>query len=112
MDANQNLVDDTVESKIATEKLKDDYIRTKVRWLVRRRFAITAFVYNLLIGIAYLLLPLVMSTEQSTNLKDYNSIIVAIIGANVSIIMIYIGAVTISDHLTDKMNQGSNDENQ
>lgn len=110
-DSNNNLVPDSIESKIATEKMKDEFIRTRVRWIIRRRLALSAFIYNLVVGLLYFIIIFFLDKSQADMLKDFNSIMISIIGANFSIVMLYIGAVTYSDTLADNRATNSDTKN-
>ena len=74
-----------------------EFERDKKRWTVRRRISITAFLYTLFIGIFYLITPFLLSSEQVNTLQQFNSILIALIGFNSSIVMLYLGAVTYAD---------------
>lgn len=79
------------------ERFQAELDRDKKRWTVRRRISISAFVYTLLIGIFYSIIPLFLSNEQIQSLQQFNSIIIALIGFNSSIVMLYLGAATYAD---------------
>ena len=74
-----------------------EFERDKKRWTVRRRISITAFIYTLFIGVFYLITPFILSSEQVHVLQQFNSILIALIGFNSSIVMLYLGAVTYAD---------------
>lgn len=79
------------------ERIQAELERDKKRWTVRRRISITAFVYTLFIGIFYLISPYILNIEQIQSLQQFNSIIIALIGFNSSIVMLYLGAATYAD---------------
>ena len=74
-----------------------EFERDRKRWTVRRRISITAFTFTLVVGLFYMLAPFILNFEQTTVLKEFNSIIIALIGFNSSIVMLYLGAATYSD---------------
>lgn len=107
-DTNNNLIDDKVELSVNSERLQSELNRDKLKWKVRRSLALVAFTYNLIVGLLYFIFVFFLNNDQATMLKDYNSVIISIIGANFSIVMLYIGAVTYSDTLENKLNMTSN----
>lgn len=95
---NDPLIDDKIEGQLRENRLRSELIRDKLKWKVRRRISITAFSFNILLGIAYFALIFILDNNQAEMLKEFNSVIISIVGSNFSIVMLYIGAVTYSDN--------------
>lgn len=79
-------------------RLKLELDRDRHKWKIRRRLAISSFLMNCVLGLLFVFAPFLFdSVEKVKALVDFNSIIIAVIGSNSSIILLYIGAVTYSD---------------
>lgn len=79
-----------------TTEEKEKIQRERRKFTIRRRMAITAFAHMILIVFCIFMVPLI-DAEAAKALSDFNSIIIAVIGADLSIIGAYIGSVTATD---------------
>lgn len=82
---------------LEVERMNAELERDIKRWRVRRRLAIAAFVVVVVIAAFYMIAPTILPTPSITNLKEFNSITITVIGFCSSIVMLYIGAATYSD---------------
>lgn len=87
------------EKDVELDRLKAELARDKLKWRIRRRLAISSFCLTILICFYYLLSPFFLDTAQATVLKDFNSILLTLVGTFISVVLAYIGAVTYSDNL-------------
>lgn len=89
----------SVEKEIEQERLEAELARDKLKWRIRRRLAILSFCLTVLICFYYLLSPFFLDTAQAAVLKDFNSVLLTLVGTFISVVLAYIGAVTYSDNL-------------
>lgn len=89
------------QEKIDLERNKAELQRDKNKWRIRRRLALTSFMLTLMICVYYLLSPFFLTVEQATILRDFNSIVLTLVGTFISVVLAYIGAVTYSDNHTN-----------
>ena len=87
------------EEDVELERLKLELARDKLKWRIRRRLALASFVFTVLICFYYLLSPFFLDTAQAAVLKDFNSILLTLVGTFISVVLAYIGAVTYTDNL-------------
>lgn len=89
------MTDSEIESKRV--RLNFEIEMESIKWRVRRRVCISSFIINTLLGLLYFVIPLILNESQLSSLKEFNSIIITLIGSNSSIILMYYGSVTYSD---------------
>lgn len=87
IDKNNNNIDDSIENKRFMAELHRD----QKKWTVRRRMAIVSLASLLTFGIYYALIGLIISETQAKLISEFNSIVVAIVGALTSILLGYYG---------------------
>lgn len=71
--------------------------RDQIKWKIRRRMAIFSFVILIFLTTYFVVSPFYMSKETSDIAREFNGIIMTLIGFFSGIVMVYIGAVTYSD---------------
>jgi len=71
--------------------------RDKARWKVRRRITLSCVAMNVLIIAFYILSVFTLDSTQTDMLKEFNSIAIAIIGGNFSVIIAYYGLNTYEE---------------
>lgn len=87
------------EEDVELERLKSELARDKLKWRIRRRLALTSFFLTAAICFYYLLSPFFLNPAQAAVLKDFNSILLTLVGTFISVVLAYIGAVTYTDNL-------------
>ena len=88
---------DIEKQELELQRTKAELLRDRNKWTIRRRLAMSSFFIVLIISVYYLLSPFFISPEQAAVLRDFNSIILALIGIFISVVLAYIGATTYSD---------------
>lgn len=83
--------------EIDKARLEFELERDRKKWRIRRRISVAAFVSNLVAGTLFYLVPWVYNSDQLLILREFNSIAIALIGTNSSIVLLYLGAATYSD---------------
>ena len=89
------------QEKLELERNKAELIRDKNKWRIRRRLALTSFSITLAICVYYLMSPFFLTPEQAAVLRDFNSIVLTLVGTFISVVLAYIGAVTYTDNHTN-----------
>lgn len=85
---------------ILAQRMKAELERDKQKWSTRRKLAVWAFIVNTVIGFSYLILSTkFLGSSSVDSLKEFNSIIITLIGSNSTIILAYIGAAAITDRV-------------
>lgn len=85
------------------ERLREELKRDIRRWQVRRRIAVSAFILVVFIAMFYMISPIYLPVEAIVKLREFNSIIISIVGLCSSIVLLYIGAATYSDAQGNKV---------
>lgn len=73
-------------------RIAQELERDKTKWKVRTRFARVAFWTNILVILFCLISPIFLNHETVSNIQEFNSVIITLIGFNSAIVMVYIGA--------------------
>lgn len=85
---------------ILVQRMKAELERDKQKWSTRRKLAVLAFTVNTIIGFSYLVLSTkFLGSSSVDSLKEFNSIIITLIGSNSTVILAYIGAGAISERV-------------
>ena len=97
IDENSNGIDDELErAKMALEADKD-----KLKWIIRRRMAVGSFLSLVTFGMYYSVVGLFITYDQAKTMAEFNSIVVTIVGALISLLLSYYGTSYLFD--TDKL---------
>ena len=99
-DQNANGIDDNIDQERALTELERD----RLKWIIRRRMAVSSFVALVVFGIYYALIGVFVSFDQAKTMAEFNSIVVSVIGALVSVLLGYYGTSYLfdKDKLTPK----------
>lgn len=97
IDENNNGIDDELER--ARAQLEAD--KDKLKWIIRRRMAICSFLSLIIFGVYYALIGLFITYDQAKTMAEFNSIVVTIVGALISLLLGYYGTSYLFDK--DKM---------
>lgn len=98
-DQNANGIDDSIDQERALTELERD----RLKWIIRRRMAVCSFIALIVCGIYYALIGVFISMDQAKTMAEFNSIVVSIIGALVSLLLGYYGTSYLFDK--DKLAQ-------
>ena len=83
------------------ERAEAEFRRDRRKWQIRRRFAVSSFLQLVLLTLFYIVAPFYMSVDQAKTFAEFNSIIITLIGFHSGIVMVYVGAVTYSDNVSN-----------
>lgn len=86
-----------IKEESEAERLEAELQKDIRRWKVRVWITISAFLLVVFITVFFTIGILLVSPEEIKALKDFNSIIITVIGFCSSIVMLFIGAATYSD---------------
>lgn len=89
------------QDNIETIRIHAEFKRDKMKWRIRRRFAIFSFIQLTAMTLFYLIAPFHMTVQQAEIFAEFNSIIITLIGFYTGIVMLYVGAVTYSEKIED-----------
>lgn len=93
IDENNNGIDDELErAKMALEADKD-----KLKWIIRRRMAVCSFLSLVIFGLYYSVVGLFITYDQAKTMAEFNSIVVTIVGALISLLLSYYGTSYLFD---------------
>lgn len=76
------------------ERALAEFKRDRLKWQIRRRFAVTSFSQLVILTLFYITAPFFMNELQSQNFQNFNAIIITLIGFYTGLVMLYMGAVT------------------
>lgn len=93
IDENNNGIDDELER--ARAKLEAD--KDKLKWIIRRRMAVGSFLSLVFFGVYYALVGLFITYDQAKTMAEFNSIVVTIVGALISLLLSYYGTSYLFD---------------
>ena len=92
-DENSNGIDDELER--ARAQLEAD--KDKLKWIIRRRMAVGSFLALLSFGGFYAVVGLFISFDTAKTMAEFNSIVVTIVGALISLLLSYYGTSYLFD---------------
>lgn len=93
IDENGNGIDDELER--ARAQLDAD--KDKFKWIIRRRMAVGSFLALLSFGGFYAVVGLFISFDTAKTMAEFNSIVVTIVGALISLLLSYYGTSYLFD---------------
>ena len=79
------------------EREEAELLRDRMKWRIRRRFAISSFVQLTILTLFYFIGPYFMTIEQAKTFSEFNSIVITLIGFHTGLVMLYMGAVTYAE---------------
>lgn len=93
IDENNNGIDDELER--ARAQLEAD--KDKLKWIIRRRMAVGSFLSLVIFGLYYSVVGLFITYDQAKTMAEFNSIVVTIVGALISLLLSYYGTSYLFD---------------
>lgn len=71
--------------------------KDRLKWIIRRRMAIASFAALLCCGVYYSAIGLFITMDQAKTMAEFNSIVVTIVGALISLLLGYFGTSYLFD---------------